>query len=106
MLSCTWGGSAPKIQEAIAKVIIGDGVSSYKVFAVSANLFLNAGAAFSADKLIALTFDDGPRPYVLFGSKRDHAGRSLVNVLDDNDVRARFFRGMEALPEDLGRTAL
>ena len=57
------------IEEAMAKVIMGDGVSSYKVFAVSALLFLNAGAAFSADKLIALTFDDGPRPYVLFGTK-------------------------------------
>jgi len=32
-------------------------VSSYKVSAVSALLFLNAWAAFSADKLIALTFD-------------------------------------------------
>src|SRR5208337_461821 len=46
---------------------------------------------FSADKLIALTFDDGPRPYVLFGSKGDHAGPSLVNVLDDNGVKATFF---------------
>ena len=32
-------------------------MSSYKVSAVSALLFLNAWAAFSADKLIALTFD-------------------------------------------------
>jgi peptidoglycan/xylan/chitin deacetylase (PgdA/CDA1 family) len=66
-------------------------VSSYKVFAVYALLFLNAGAAFSADKLIALTFDDGPRPYVLFGTKGDHAGLSLLNVLDDNGVKATFF---------------
>ena len=32
-------------------------MSSCKVFAVAALLFLNAGFAFSADKLIALTFD-------------------------------------------------
>ena len=75
----------------MAEAIIGDGVSSYKVSAVSALLLLDAWAAFSADKLIALTFDDGPRPYVLFGPKRDHAGPSLVNVLDDNGVKATFF---------------
>jgi len=72
------------------EVIIGDLVSFYKVFAVSALLFLSAGAAFPADKIIALTFDDGPRPYVLFGTK-DHAGPSLLNVLDDNGVKATFF---------------
>jgi peptidoglycan-N-acetylglucosamine deacetylase len=75
----------------MARGIMGAGVSSYKVFAVSALLCLNAGVAFSADKLIALTFDDGPRPYVLFGTKGDHAGPSLVNVLDDNGVKATFF---------------
>jgi len=48
-------------------------------------------AAFSTDKLIALTFDDGPRPYVLFGSKGDHPGPSLVSVLDNNGVKATFF---------------
>jgi len=75
----------------MAKVILGDRVSSYKVFAVFALLLLNVGAAFSTDKLIALTFDDGPRPYVLFGSKRDHPRPSLLNVLDDNGVKATFF---------------
>jgi peptidoglycan/xylan/chitin deacetylase (PgdA/CDA1 family) len=74
----------------MTKVILGDRVSSYKVLAVYALLFLNSAAAFSADKLIALTFDDGPRPYVLFGTK-DHAGSSLLNVLDDNGVKATFF---------------
>src|SRR6185437_10616007 len=29
----------------------------------------DASSISPADKLIALTFDDGPRPYVLFGSK-------------------------------------
>jgi len=54
-------------------------------------VFLSAQAAFSADKLIALTFDDGPRPYVLFGTEGNHAGQGLVNVLDTNGVKATFF---------------
>ena len=40
----------------------------------------------AADKLIALTFDDGPRPYVLFGAKPN-----LYDVLDKNGVKATFF---------------
>jgi peptidoglycan/xylan/chitin deacetylase (PgdA/CDA1 family) len=65
--------------------------SSRNLFTLLALLALNAGAAFSADKLIALTFDDGPRPYVLFGSKEYPARPSLVNVLDSNGVKATFF---------------
>jgi len=45
----------------------------------------------STDKLIALTFDDGPRPYVLFGSKGEHPGPGLIHVLDSNGVKATFF---------------
>jgi len=75
----------------MTKIIVGEGMSSYKVFAVAALLFLNAGAAFSTDKLIALTFDDGPRPYVLFGTKGNHLGQGLMNVLDENGVKATFF---------------
>ena len=52
---------------------------------------VTAAAAFSSDKLIALTFDDGPRPYVLFGSKGEHPGPGLVSVLDSNGVKATFF---------------
>jgi len=54
-------------------------------------LFLVAGPAFPADKLIALTFDDGPRPYVLFGTQKDHPVPGLVEVLDNNGVKATFF---------------
>ena len=54
-------------------------------------LLMTAGVASSTDKLIALTFDDGPRPYVLFGSKGEHPGPGLVNVLDSNGVKATFF---------------
>ena len=44
-----------------------------------------------ADKLIALTFDDGPRPYVLLGSQKEHAAPGLLDVLDNNGVKATFF---------------
>jgi peptidoglycan-N-acetylglucosamine deacetylase len=50
-----------------------------------------ATSASPADKLIALTFDDGPRPYVLFGAKGIHAAPGLVDVLDQNGVKATFF---------------
>ena len=58
---------------------------------VFAAFLLITTAAFSTDKLIALTFDDGPRPYVLFENKGEHPGPGLMNVLDSNGVRATFF---------------
>jgi peptidoglycan/xylan/chitin deacetylase (PgdA/CDA1 family) len=66
-------------------------LSSHNRFAVLALLLLTAGCAFSTDKLIALTFDDGPRPYVLFGSKEYPSRPSLIHVLDGNGVKATFF---------------
>jgi peptidoglycan/xylan/chitin deacetylase (PgdA/CDA1 family) len=51
----------------------------------------DANAASHADKLIALTFDDGPRPYVLFGTKGVHPAPGLADILDQNGVKATFF---------------
>ena len=65
--------------------------SSRTRFVLLALLLLTAGSAFSSDKLIALTFDDGPRPYVLFGSKESPSRPALINVLDGNGVKATFF---------------
>ncbi|HET8887926.1 MAG TPA: polysaccharide deacetylase family protein [Candidatus Angelobacter sp.] len=48
-------------------------------------------SALRGDKLIALTFDDGPRPYVLFGSKTAHPAQGLADILDQNGVKATFF---------------
>src|SRR5581483_11685448 len=57
--------------------------------------------AFSADKLIALTFDDGPRPYVLFGSEAARPG--LLEVLDQQHVNATFFvMGWRLTPKTWG----
>jgi peptidoglycan-N-acetylglucosamine deacetylase len=51
----------------------------------------NAAPAFPVEKLIALTFDDGPRPYVLFGTKGVHPAPGLADILDKNGVKATFF---------------
>lgn len=64
---------------------------SRKILSLLALLCLTTGTAFSTDKLIALTFDDGPRPYVLFGTKGERPVPSLVGVLDSNGIKATFF---------------
>jgi len=51
-------------------------------------LFLISLPAFATEKLIALTFDDGPRPYVLFGN---NSKPGLISVLDQNNINATFF---------------
>ena len=66
-------------------------MSSAKRIALLSLLSLGTLPAFSADKLIALTFDDGPRPYVLLGTKEPQAAPGLIQVLDQHDVKATFF---------------
>lgn len=46
-----------------------------------------------ANKLIALTFDDGPKPYVLMGHKTGPGtfSPSLLDLLDREGVKATFF---------------
>src|SRR5579872_7493817 len=57
----------------------------------------------AADKLIALTFDDGPRPYVLFGVKTPQSTPVLLDVLDQNGVKATFFvMGWRLTPKTWG----
>lgn len=59
--------------------------------AATARPVANTTSAARGNKLIALTFDDGPRPYVLFGSKESNRGPGLVDILDQNGVKATFF---------------
>ena len=66
-------------------------MSLRRLITAVALFFLSVGTAFSADKLIALTFDDGPRPYVLLGDGKDPAHPGLMNILDANGVKATFF---------------
>ena len=51
----------------------------------------DTASAGTNQKLIALTFDDGPRPYVLFGVKGDHPSPGLLDILGQNGVKATFF---------------
>ena len=50
------------------------------------------GAA-QGSKLIALTFDDGPKPFVLMGTSTEKglSSKSLLALLDKQDVKATFF---------------
>jgi peptidoglycan/xylan/chitin deacetylase (PgdA/CDA1 family) len=57
----------------------------------------------AADKLIALTFDDGPRPYVLFGEKTPQPTPGLLDLLDRHHVKATFFvMGWRLTPKTWG----
>ena len=70
-----------------------------------------AKPAAVGDKLIALTFDDGPRPYVLYGvpdpqkvgRKEDKPIPGLLDVLDREKVHATFFvMGWRLTPKTWG----
>ena len=52
-----------------------------------------APASTAKRKLIALTFDDGPKPYVLMGRKSQEGftSPSLLDLLDREGVKATFF---------------
>ena len=67
---------------------LGKPMSFRKAFIALTLLALTSVPAFSSDKLIALTFDDGPRPYVLFGSKGEHPGPGLVSVTSPELMRS------------------
>jgi peptidoglycan/xylan/chitin deacetylase (PgdA/CDA1 family) len=73
------------------RIVAGGAMAPWRLIAHLMLLCLLAGPAFPADKLIALTFDDGPRPYVLLGSQKNHAVPGLLDVLDNNGVKATFF---------------
>ncbi len=65
--------------------------------------------ALAAEKLVALTFDDGPRPYVLYGVKeagaKSDANPGMLDVLDRNGVKATFFyMGWRLTPKTWGET--
>ena len=66
--------------------------------------FALTATAFAADKkLIALTFDDGPRPYVLYGIKGPQPTPGLLEVLDRQGVKATFFvMGWRLTPKTWG----
>ncbi|HEX2330048.1 MAG TPA: polysaccharide deacetylase family protein [Candidatus Angelobacter sp.] len=66
-------------------------LSSDKARDVAFHTAADTSSAVNAQKLIALTFDDGPRPYVLFGVKGEHPAPGLLDTLEQNHVKATFF---------------
>jgi peptidoglycan/xylan/chitin deacetylase (PgdA/CDA1 family) len=71
--------------------MVAGSVKSKEAPAVGVHAVADTPSASTGGKLIALTFDDGPRPYVLFGSKESNRGPGLVDILDQNGVKATFF---------------
>ena len=63
-----------------------------RVSRISGEAGARSGAARGA-KLIALTFDDGPKPYVLLGTQsgKGVASQSLLGLLDQQGIKATFF---------------
>ncbi len=60
--------------------------------AIAALLLFACLSSFASEqKLIALTFDDGPRPYVLYGLGPAQQAGGLLDVLQRNAVPATFF---------------
>lgn len=74
-----------------------------KKIVVLLTLSLASLPCFSTEKLIALTFDDGPRPYVLLGANPPRSAPGLLDVLDRNQVKATFFvMGWRLTPKTWG----
>jgi len=66
-------------------------------------LSLAALSAACQERLIALTFDDGPRPYVLLGTKTPRLAPGLLDVLDQNNAKGTFFvTGWRLTPKSWG----
>lgn len=71
--------------------------------AVAIVLLCSVSLFASDKKLIALTFDDGPRPYVLYGQGPAQASGGLLNVLQENHAPATFFyMGWRLTPKTFG----
>jgi peptidoglycan/xylan/chitin deacetylase (PgdA/CDA1 family) len=84
-------GADPNTHTVAASQTVAGSLVSRETPPARVHAVANTSSAAPADKLIALTFDDGPRPYVLFGSKGIHPAPSLVDILDRNGVKATFF---------------
>lgn len=84
-------GAGQNSSSALASHSVAGGLISKEAPLATVRPVADTTSASRSDKLIALTFDDGPRPYVLFGRKADHPAPGLVDILDQNGVKATFF---------------
>jgi peptidoglycan/xylan/chitin deacetylase (PgdA/CDA1 family) len=89
--SLSIGTSPGNATAAAGSSTVASSVKSNSAPSATARPVAKITSPFATDKLIALTFDDGPRPYVLFGSKESNRGPGLVDILDQNGVKATFF---------------
>jgi peptidoglycan/xylan/chitin deacetylase (PgdA/CDA1 family) len=80
----TGGNSASGANGAIKRV-------AFQQTSTAVSTSAETTSTYRPEKLIALTFDDGPRPYVLFGNKGEHPTQGLADILDQNGVKATFF---------------
>jgi peptidoglycan-N-acetylglucosamine deacetylase len=75
------------------------------VLFVSFALWVASPARAAEQKLIALTFDDGPRPYILYGYTQpgQKPTPGLLDLLDREKLKATFFvMGWRLLPKTYG----
>lgn len=73
------------------------------LFAAEKNTKTPPASAPTDKKLIALTFDDGPRPYVLYGEGPAATSGGLLDVLQKNQAPATFFyMGWRLTPKTFG----
>jgi peptidoglycan/xylan/chitin deacetylase (PgdA/CDA1 family) len=84
-------GTNPNNSSVAGSSTVAGSVKSHSASSPTVRPVADTTSTFHGDKLIALTFDDGPRPYVLFGGKTVHPGPGLADILDQNGVKATFF---------------
>ena len=73
-----------------------------RVLAILLLVLLSAAGWAGDRKVIVLTFDDGPRPYVLLG-KKEPPSPGLLDLLDRNGIKATFFvMGWRLTPKTWG----
>jgi peptidoglycan/xylan/chitin deacetylase (PgdA/CDA1 family) len=84
-------GIDPNNSSPVGSTTVASSVMSKETPLPTTHLVADTTSASPADKLITLTFDDGPRPYVLFGSKAAHPASGLADILDQNGIKATFF---------------
>ena len=88
-MKTNWRFRSPGIGLALASVLL----AARAILPAPARAQEHASPGAAGRKLIALTFDDGPKPYVLVGRKSQNgvSSPSLLELLDREGVKATFF---------------
>lgn len=88
-MKTNWRFRSPGIGLALASVLL----AARAILPAPARAQEHASPGAAGRKLIALTFDDGPKPYVLVGRKSQNgvSSPSLLELLDREGVKTTFF---------------